>query len=247
MNGSRQILSRIWRPLLKRFGEMIDRACLRRDAYLDKVLSHEARMLEEEVPCRNSPLARAYLQRTLEALDRVPVNFSLTPATIDAVNRACEGRNVIRDCFVNRVLFLLLAKVDALEVITGLRFREDLGEILGDNDRHYLYAPLWNGGLRAVFEVVSSDPFWALRNLISWYRSQGHEDAELLHACLILPELFPNKPAGVLALNCHLPDAFIPGTAAANRAHQELEELLGQAINTKSETRETKRRRNRRG
>jgi hypothetical protein len=225
---NRQLLAKVWRPLLTEFSDITERACLRRDAYLDHVLAHEAKVLKEEIPCRNSPAARAYLQSKLEDLDRSPVNFSLSPATIEAVNRACKDLNVIRDCFINRVLFLLLADMNTCEAVTGITFHDHLPDILGDNDRDFLYAPLWGGGLRAVSEIVSSDPFWALRNVIDYFREQEDEFVEPLHACLITPESFLKKPPGVIALNCYLPDERISDSPASKRSVQSLLELLGE-------------------
>lgn len=239
---NQQLLAKVWRPLLQHFSTIIERACLRRDAYLDRVFSHEASVLKDEIPCRNSPEARKYLQSELEKLERIPVNFSLSPATIDAINRACEELNIIRDCFINRVLFLLSANMDRCKGIIGIDIRECLPEILGDHDRDYLYAPLWGGGLHAVSEIVSSDPFWALRNTIDHFREQG-DKVDLLHARLIIPEMFSKKPAGVIALNCYLPDERVPDSPAARRSTRELDEILGELIRaseTKNESTRTK-------
>jgi hypothetical protein len=205
---NRQLLARVSRPLLKKFNGAVGRACLRRDAYLDRVFRHEAEALKNEIPERNSDEVRAYLQDKLQLWERVPVNFSLSAATIEAVNSACEELNVIRDCFVNRILFLLTANVETCEVITGIPIREHLAEILGQHDRDFIYAPLWGGGLDAISEIVNSDPFWALRNIIEDLRTQGDELVEDLHACVILPEMFSNKPSGVIALNCYLPSDY---------------------------------------
>jgi len=229
---NRQLLAKVWRPLLRKFSSTIERACLRRDAYLDRVFAHEAKALKDEIPCRNSPEARDYLQRRLDELERIPVNFSLSPATIKGVNRACEELNVIRDCFINRVLFLLGADISTCEAVTRIALQEYLPDILGDHDRDFIYAPLWGGGLSAVSEIVSSDPFWALRNIIDHFRDQGDEDVTPLHACLIIPEMFSNKPPGVIALNCYLPDEFIPDFPASKRATKSLEELLGELTNS---------------
>jgi len=193
---NRQLLAKVWRPLLRKFSGTIERACLRRDAYLDHVFAHEAKVLKDEIPCRNSREARDYLQSRLEDLDdRVPVNFSLSPPTIEAVNRACEELNVIRDCFINHVLFLLIAKIDMCEAVTGIELRKCLPDILGDHDRDYLYAPLWGGGLSAVSEIVSSDPFWALRNVIDHLREPGgrirHTASRLPHPARVVPEQTP--------------------------------------------------------
>jgi hypothetical protein len=225
-----QLQARVWPPLLKKFGDTIERACLGRDAYLDHVFAHEARSLKDETPGPNSKKARNYLRNQLKELGPIPVNFSLSPVTAEAVNRTCKELNVIRDCFINRVLFFLLADEHVCEVIIGLPFRADLPEILGDNERDFVYAPLWSGGLHAVSEIVNSDPFWGLRNIIAYYREQRDERASPLHACLILPEMFSKKPPGLLALNCFLPDNFIPGTAAAEASGELLDELMGEPL-----------------
>ncbi len=227
MRSNGQLLAKVWKPVLRQFSSMIERACLRRDAYLDQVFAHEAKALKDEIPRPNSLKARAYLQGKLDDLDdRVPVNFSLSPATIEAVNRACEELNVIRDCFINRVLFLLSADTKKCEAVTRIEFLEYVGDILGEHDRDFLYAPLWGGGLSAVSEIVTSDPFWALRNVIDHFREQGDESVEPLHACLILPELFRDKPLGAITLNCYLPDEYVPDSPAAKKAFEELLEML---------------------
>ncbi len=157
-DGNRQFLAKVWQPLFRGFSRTIERACLRRDAYLDHVFAHEAKALKQEIPCRNSPAARTYLQNELEKLDRVSVNFSLSPTTIDSVNRVCEELNVVRDCFINRVLFLLVADMNTGEAITSIELRRDLPDFLAGHDRDFIYAPLWGGSLRAVSEIVRSDP-----------------------------------------------------------------------------------------
>ena len=223
-----QLQARVWRPLLKKCSTAMDRACLRRDAYLDHVFAHEAWALKKELPGPNSKESRNYLQRQLEDLDRVPVNFSLSPASVAAVNDACKELNIIRDCFINRVLFLLAADIRTCEVVAGFDFHADLPEILGDHERDYIYAPLWGGGLYAVSEIVNSDPFRGLRNVIEHYRQQGDERASPLHACLILPGLFSRTPQELLALNCYLPDQYVPGTPAAKDSGELLVDLLGE-------------------
>lgn len=228
---NRQLLAKIWRPLFISLNRIIERACLRRDAYLDHVFTHEAKLLPEEIPRSNSREARSYLQSKLEELERVPVNFSLSPTAIEAINLACDQRNVIRDCFINRVLFLLVADITICEAVTGIELREYLPDILGDNDRDFIYAPLWEGSLRAVSEIVSSDPFRALRNSIDYCRERGDEFVDPLHACRITPEKFGKKPADVIALNCYLPDEMIPGSPAQKRALNSLAELLGEPTN----------------
>lgn len=236
---NRQLLARVWRPLLKKFNSIIEGACLRRDAYLNHVFAHEARALKDEIPCANSDEARAHLQRKLEDLDRVPVNFSLSAETVMAVTRACGGLNVNRDCFINRVLFLLVADVTICEAIIGIEIRRHLADVLGDHDRDYLYSPVWAGSVHAISGIVGNDPFWALRNVIGHFQSKAEEFARPLHACLITPDLFSQKPTGVMALNCYLPDELIPNSSASKRAFKELDELLGGCTDSRPQPQRT--------
>jgi len=229
--SNQQVLAKLWKPLYGKLSATVERACLRRDAYLDRVFAHEARMLKAEVPRPNSADARRFLESRLQELDRRSVNFSLSSTTVEAVNHACEELNVVRDCFINRVLFLLLADIATCEIITGLEFRECLPDILGEYDRDYLYAPLWSGSLAAISEIVREDPFWALRNMIDYFRQHGDEQTTPLHACVIVPEMFSKRPPGVIALNCYLPDEYVPGSAAQKHAEKELEDLLGEVLN----------------
>ena len=71
-------------------------------------------------------------------------------------------------------------------------------------------------------------------NVIEYERDQKR-DSTPLHSCLIIPELFKNKPSGAWALNCYLPDELIPGSPAAGRAAQSLADLFGDPVpkNTK--------------
>ena len=207
----------------------IDRACLRRDAYLDRVLAHESKKLREEIPSPNSPEARRFLQEQLQSLDRVPVNLSLSPSTIESVNETCKDLNLVRDCFINRVLFfLVVADLRNFERFLEVDLSDYLPDMLSDLDREALYAPLWNGGLKAIAEIVNGDPFWTLRNAIEWAREQDEDLLlEPLHACVIVPSMFPKKVPGVMALNCYLPDEYVPGTRAAEQPRPTVDEILG--------------------
>lgn len=227
MNKTKQLISRIWRPLFERFNRQVEDACLRRDAYLDRVLSFEAAALLQELPSPNSPEARAYLQSQLDQLDRVPVNFSLSASTVEAINRACKERNVIRDCLMNRVIFLLVADANTYQRVLSVEMDKMIPEILESQGREAIYAPVWDGGLRAIAEIVNGDAFYALRSVIAHCREECATWIEPLHACRIIPEMFSKRPQGVLALNCYWADECIPGSAAKQRAIERLEELLG--------------------
>ena len=222
-----QLLAKVWEPIIESLDTLLERACLKRDAFLDHVFAHEAARLPVEIPAPNSAEARRYLQRCLRNLEpKQPVTFALSHTTIESVNRACESLNIIRDCFINRVLFLLVADLDRLEMVTDIELRSNLGDFLSENDRDFLYQDVWDGSLRSVSDIVTSDPFRAWRNVIDYEREQKR-DSTPLHACVISPGLFKSQPPGAYALNCYLPDESVPGTPANERGKQSLEDLFG--------------------
>ncbi len=224
-----QLLAKVWEPVLDALDKLIDRDCLKRDAYLDHVFAHEAARLSGEIPAPNSAEARRYIQRCLKDLEPKPVTFALSQTTIESVSCACQSLNIVRDCFINRILYLLVAPTAQLEAITGIPLMEILGDLLDKNQRDFLYQEVWDGSLRSISAIVTEDPFRAWRNVIEYEREQKRESTPL-HSCLIIPELFKNKPSGAWALNCYLPDELIPGSPAAGRAAQSLADLFGDPV-----------------
>ena len=65
-----KISVKIWRPLIDKFDAKIELACLRRDAYLNKVLDVELNFLDEEVSIPNSQASYDYVFDRLDRLDR---------------------------------------------------------------------------------------------------------------------------------------------------------------------------------
>ena len=63
-----KISVKIWRPILDKLDAKIESACLRRDAYLAKVLEVELDWLDQEVSIPNSQASYDYV---LERLDRL--------------------------------------------------------------------------------------------------------------------------------------------------------------------------------
>lgn len=104
----KKILVSVWTHLIALLNKKVDKACLNRDAYLDHVLRHEANKLIPEIEIPNSPEARAHLSQHLALLERKPVSFTLSPETIAAIDTNCQAKNIPRDCFINRVLFMLV-------------------------------------------------------------------------------------------------------------------------------------------
>ena len=108
----RKISIRIWEPALERFNERIDSACLRRDAYLSKVLEHELDRLEDAArffATANSEAARQFIASRLDALPRKLVTLTLPEELVRRLDDICERKRIVRDSFFNRLFFLLAA------------------------------------------------------------------------------------------------------------------------------------------
>ena len=112
----KKILVNICTPLKRVFMNKLDDACLKRDAYLDLILRHEAEKLDEEVPNRNSDAVRNYIAEQVNGLPQLrPVNLSLSVETAELITTVCDRKNTPRDAFINRVILLLLARPKWIE------------------------------------------------------------------------------------------------------------------------------------
>ncbi|MCP5410133.1 MAG: hypothetical protein H6963_12675 [Chromatiaceae bacterium] len=223
----KKILVHVWERLIDAFNEKGRKACLNRDAYLDIVLESEASLIEDELPGSNSDVAKSYLSSELKKLGTKQVNFNLSVNTIEKLNKSCAERNIPRDIFVNRVLYLLLAAGE-----TG--YLEE--RLIGDKGRelerawedirsatHGLPTPL-TGSLNQIFDILAcGSPFWAVRQCIEHInvelRKKGLKDGDLVpffHGMLVSVKTKEMKESS-LALNCYLPDDMVPGTKENNK------------------------------
>jgi len=210
--------------------EKVAAACLQRDAYLDWVFSHEAKMLDKELDTPNSEAARTHLAKHLNLLDRKQVTFALSRGTVDDINKVCEQKNVPRDSFINRVLFFLsIGSLTMLEGIWHLDRDECWDRMTSSWD--FTSMPFMpdhlNGSLSAIRDVVFEDPFWILRLYIEQANKEGHECPSFYKA-LIPRDYFSNIPSS-LGFNCYYPDDLIeghPAQIAAKAAKEEMRKIF---------------------
>lgn len=231
---TRQLLTRIWDRSEARLSELIEKAALRRDTYLDRVLAHEADMLLREVPRSNSPLAHKFLQRKMRELPAKKVNLTLSQGTVYRINQACKDRNIPRDCFINRVIWMLVAPSSFYKRMIGFDPSSRVGEVLSPENRNEFYIENWPTSLHGAESVVNDDSFRAIRFLIddnNKRRSDRDISVDPLLRVCIIPALFNPNPAdgippmeALYALNCWLPDSSIPGSSAAKKL---LDDLFG--------------------
>lgn len=219
---------RIWRPIMDKLDSKIESACLRRDAFLAKVLKVEAEWLDAEVPIPNSKKSYDYVLSRLDSLDRKLVTLALPPDLTTRINEICTRKRIVRDAFFNR-LFLLLAA--GPKTIDSLLF----GNIKGDW-RNDVWADCKHDNTFLKKFVCplepSTDPFWAIRTALALYANESEivepiddkyeAKVEVVRdtsgngtpTTNIYTTIFEQKMGTVdlLGLSCHMPEWRIPGS-----------------------------------
>jgi hypothetical protein len=220
----RKITVQLWRPLLNKLNEYAAAACLNRDAYLDVVFANEAQMLTTELDGRrNSDRARAWIKQCFSELkDHQPVSFTLTAETAQALTDACNQANVWRDAFVNRVIFLLVAKSSTIETQLGFRFADHVDAIsdAGWEIKSLLLGPR----LVAIRSFVNDDPFLGIRAALSG--EYGEEQGALHDHVLGEPSGTTPQKRGIAGFNAYLEDRHVPGTPENQEWQKASDELL---------------------
>lgn len=238
-----KISVKIWRPIIDKLDAKIQSACLRRDAYLNKVLEIELDRLDEEVSIPNSQACYDYVFNRLDQLDRKLVSLALSSALTARLNEICSRKRIVRDAFFNR-LFLLLAAS-----------RKVVDTLLFDTEADHWRTEVWNGTkhdgpfFQNGFYPLETeiDPFWAIRSGLDMYANgAGLEDyveptsgKKILvkRNCLtnavepadsLYTTIFEQKIGGadLLGLSCYLPDRCIPDHGAAQEHRAKLDELF---------------------
>ena len=92
-----KISVKIWRPILDKLEAKIESACLRRDAYLAKVLEVELDWLDQEVSIPNSQASYGHVLKRLDRLDRKLVSLALPPELTARLNDICCERTITDD------------------------------------------------------------------------------------------------------------------------------------------------------
>ena len=238
-----KISVKIWRPIIEKLGKKLDTACLRRDAYLVKVLETELNWLDLEVSIPNSKASYDHVFERLDQLDRKLVSLALPTELTQRLNEICTRKRIVRDAFFNRVFLLLAASP---KVVDTLLF-SDVGnewrtEVWSENKHD---GPFFQNGFYPLEPVI--DPFWAVRCGLEMYAShaglkdyveptsgkmirvQTNLTDEPAPADSLYTMIFEQKVKGgdLHGLSCYFPDWRIPNHAAAEAHQAKLDELLG--------------------
>jgi len=243
LNTVPKISVKIWRPIIGKLEEKIETACLRRDAYLTKVLEVELEWLDHEVSIPNSQASYDYVFDRLDLLDRKLVSLALPSDLIARLNEVCSRKRIVRDAFFNR-LFLLLAVEP--QVVDALLFG-DVGEewrtAVWSENKHD--GPFFQNGFYPLEPTI--DPFWAVRNGLELYADDTDlEDyveptsgksirvardftGAAAPADSLYTKVFEQKlrdSSDLLGLSCYMPDWRIPGHSAEEERRTKLDEIF---------------------
>ena len=242
-----KITAKVWRRVVDRLNRKLRKACLRRDAYLTRVLEVEVPELDAEVSIANTEQAERYVAGKLLEFDLKPVSMALPVSLVDRLNDTCRRKRIVRDAFFNR-LFLLLAAEPGL--IDRLYWLDD-----EDNWRGEIWAEFKHEDpfFRNVFYPLEQaiDPLWPMREALrlraardgtaTWTSPGTGEtievqhaitgEAEPVHSIYGAPFLLKTRgPEELVAFSTYLPDRCIPGSAAESLHARRVDDVLGDLL-----------------
>lgn len=236
-----KISIRIWQPLLDRFNDLLQEACLRRDPYLAKLLKGEVAALDREVCLANSEDSQKHVAEALEGLgDLKLVTLTLPRDLVARLNEVCTRKRIVRDAFFNRLFLLLTAthgQLDALLFGGSPDWRRQAWESFKQDPS--VFFDMFQPTLEPM------EPFWAIRDVFEedaggagleklastesgelWVQRSGLT-GEITPPDAVYTVVFP--PAGkrsLLGLSTYLPDSRIPDHPAAKKARETMDEIL---------------------
>lgn len=228
-----KITAKVWRPAVDKLNRKLHKACLRRDAYLTRVLEVEIPELDAEVSLPNTPEAERYVASKLAAFDLKPVSMALPVSLVEQLNDICRRKRIVRDAFFNR-LFLLLAaepaEIDELYWVDDENWRGQIWAEYKHEDPffHNVFYPL----------EQEIDPLWPMREALrlraedmgteDWTNPDTGEtirvqrsmsgDIEPVNSLYTGPfyRLLPNG-CNLIAFSTYLAERDLPGSAGEQR------------------------------
>lgn len=202
-----KVTFKIYGPLLESFDQQLDRLCLKRDAFLNKVLKIEVPRLAKELQGkRQSNAARRFISGELKRLSPHPINVVVEKSVAEMLHETVEATNLVRDAFANRLLIFLRGSPVLLKYL-------GLPQTTRPSNFDELIDDLSTGPLAAMEEILN-DPMYFLRIAAEERFEEGLYELEL--------------PEKLLGFTCYLPDSCVPGTPAHQKAAEEAELLLAE-------------------
>ena len=236
-----KISVKIWRPILEKLDVKLDAACLRRDAYLGKLLETELPYLDSEVSVQNSQASYDFVASKLDLLDRKLVSLALPTDLTARLNDICSRKRIVRDAFFNRLFLLLAAAPKTIDILLFAYYDGNWRSDVWSEWKHD--GPFIQNGFDPLLAEI--DPFWAIREGIR-LGNVGNEGTDEIDpvtgatrkvtrlAGQISPEdslysrIFTMKIGehDLYGLSCSLPDWAVPGHEAENSLRRSLDEMM---------------------
>ncbi|MCA3104260.1 MAG: hypothetical protein ING98_20510 [Rhodocyclaceae bacterium] len=198
-------------PVFTRFEKSIQSMPINRDGLIDTLIADQIPYLRNDLAGKKlSRSANRYISARLKrlGLDN-PRTIALQPATAEALRKVVKDHGLVRDAFLNAVLFFFTADNKALRA---------LGLPASTSDRSLNQAvPFSAAPMTALLELFG-DPFHYLRI-----------GCEANHGTGLYAMSLPDQ---ILGFSCYLPDSEVPATDAweAQRAEQEEMERVMEMI-----------------
>lgn len=239
---TKKISTKIWRTIIERLDQKIGSACLRRDAYLNKVLEIELDFLDKEVVLANSAIAQDFIAKSLDQLDRKLVSLALRPDLIARLEDICARKRIVRDAFFNRLFFLLAAPSEFIDKFLFPEYENKWRTAVWEECRHD--GPFFENTFYPLEHDIN--PFWAIRAGIELYNKdiKLHEytdpdTGKVISVQRVFDEIYPLdsiyttlltekhiKNSNPFGLNCYIPDWQIPGGHAAVEFQKKLDDWM---------------------
>lgn len=215
---TQKISVKVWRPIVDKLDKKMSAACLRRDAYLNRVLEIELANLDKEVRHASSESARSFIANKLDAMpDRKLVSLTLRIDLVERLGEICERKRIVRDSFLNRLLLLLSASPTVFDHLLNLE-QEWKRRLF----REYRHETFFENTFYPIEEDIN--PFWAVRDWIDLQDPTGQSDDEEIYTTFWGEGRFKN--VDLTGLNCFAHDWRIPNHPAEIEHRKELDELL---------------------
>lgn len=177
----RKVTLKIFTPLLHEVESQLEALHMKRDSFLDHLIARELPYLESDLNGKRlSVSARRFIARSLKRLGTSQINVQLSSATAERLDEVARPINLVRDSFINRLLYFSVASDSLLKYF---QTKPDSIVIYECN--------LPVGYLRAIHEI-QIDPLANLRRLVKAKHGLG----------LYLAPL----PVELAAFECYLDD-----------------------------------------
>jgi len=200
-----KITVKLHSKLLEAFNLDVDRLFLKRDAFLNKLISVETSYLSSEFGEQQlSAKAKRFIAGELKRLGTTPVNIVVDQVVADELNAVVARTNIVRDAFFNRLIWMLRGSDSLLAYLDLPRF------INGSEFDRFVPEAMPTAPMRAIYSV-QCDPLHYLR--------VGCEERHSVGLHLL------DLPRELWGYSCWLDDTAVPGTPSYIDTEKMLTEL----------------------